>query len=334
MRKRRPSDLRAAQRHLVDEIGLHRFVQFEFDRQWQELRQHARRCGIGLIGDLPIFVAHDSADVWCNRELFQLDAHGRSTEVSGYPPGRFNRRGQLWGHPQYCWVAHQRSGFEWWVKRFIRLYELFDAVRIDHFLGFTRCWSISCNAKSARHGCWVESPGRQLLAAVKRRLGKRAMIAEDLGLVTPAAIRLREEFGLMPMRIFQFGFDNEEGSAIHQVHNYPQMCAAYAGSHDTDTVVGWFGGLSPAGRKRVLAYTGGRPDTINQDSLRVLQGSCARLVICPLQDVLGLGRQARMNVPGTIENNWRWRIDAIPPLKTAKALKSQTVLYGRYSESK
>lgn len=334
LRRRRPSALRAAKQRLADEVGLHRFVQFEFSRQWQELRRHARRCGIGLIGDLPIFVAHDSADVWCNQELFQLDVYGRSRQVSGYPPGRFNRRGQLWGHPQYCWAAHQRSGFEWWVNRFDRLFELFDAVRIDHFLGFTRCWSIPCNATHARNGCWVTSPGRQLLAAVKRRLGRRAMIAEDLGLITPAATSLREEFGLVPMRIFQFGFDNEEGSAIHLPHNYPRMCAAYTGSHDTDTVVGWVGGLSPAGRKRVLAYTGGRPKAIHQDSMRMLQSSCAHLVMLPLQDVLGLGRQARMNVPGTVENNWRWRIDAIPSLKTAKALRSQTALYGRCSEAR
>lgn len=334
LRRRRPSALRVAQRRLADEIDLQRFVQFEFDCQWRQLRRHARQCGIGLIGDLPIFVAHDSADVWCNQGLFQLDAHGRSTQVSGYPPGRFNRHGQLWGHPQYRWAAHQCSGFKWWVKRFERLFELFDAVRIDHFLGFTRCWSIPCNATHARSGCWVTSPGRQLLATVQDRLGRRAMIAEDLGLITPEAIRLREEFGPVPMRIFQFGFDSEEGSAIHLVHNYPPMCAAYTGSHDTDTVVGWFRDLSPAGQRRVLAYTGGRAKTIHEDSLRVLQSSCARLVIFPLQDILGLGREARMNVPGTVENNWRWRIDAIPSLKTAKALRFQTALYGRCSKPK
>ncbi len=329
VRARRPSALRAATDRLADEVAAQRFVQFAFDGQWRALREHARRCGIGLIGDLPIFVAHDSADVWCHQGLFRLDGHGRPRQVSGYPPDRFNRNGQHWGHPQYRWAAHERTGFAWWGRRFARAFELFDAVRIDHFLGFTRTWSIPAGASSPRQGRWVKSPGPGLFAAVQRRLGARPMIAEDLGHVTPADLQLRDSFGLAPMRIFQFGFGHEADSADHLPHNYPPLCAAYTGNHDNDTLAGWFGELAPAERGRVQAYTGGQPATIHWDSLRTLFASPARLVICPLQDVLGLDRRARMNVPGTAHGNWNWRMESAPSAATAKTLRRLTGLFGR-----
>jgi 4-alpha-glucanotransferase len=329
VRTRQPVALRAAGQRLRDEVAAHRFVQFEFDRQWGALREHAQRRGIGLIGDLPIFVAHDSADVWCHQELFQLDGHGRPRQVSGYPPDRFNRNGQHWGHPQYRWAAHEPTGFAWWVRRFARAFELFDAMRIDHFLGFTRTWSIPAGAPSPRSGRWVESPGSALFAAVQRRLGGRPMIAEDLGHVTAADIRLRDSFGFAPMRIFQFGFGSEPDSADHLPHSYPLLCAAYPGNHDNNTIAGWFQELRPAQRRRVLAYTGGQAVTIHLNTIRTLFASPATLVICPLQEVLGLGSHARMNVPGTGHGNWNWRLESAPSAAIAKTLRFQTELFGR-----
>jgi 4-alpha-glucanotransferase len=329
VRTRQPSALRAAGERLADEMAAQRFAQFAFARQWQALREQSRRCGIGLIGDLPIFVAHDSADVWCHQELFRLDGRGQPRRVSGYPPDRFNRNGQRWGHPQYRWAAHEQSGFAWWVQRFTRLFELFDAVRVDHFLGFTRTWSIPADAVSPRSGRWVSAPGARLFAAVRKRLGSRPMIAEDLGQVTDADIRLRDAFGLAPMRIFQFGFGRDADSAAHLPHHYPPLCAAYTGNHDNNTTAGWFDELTPAQRRRVLAYTGGRPASVPWDSLRTLQGSRASLVLCPLQDILGLGRRARMNVPGTARGNWSWRLRTGLRAATARRLRLQTELFGR-----
>jgi len=329
VRTRQPVALRAAGQRLRDEVAAHRFVQFEFDQQWRALREHAQRRGVGLIGDLPIFVAHDSADVWCHQGLFQLDGYGRPRQVSGYPPDRFNRNGQHWGHPQYRWAAHEQTGFAWWVRRFARVFELFDAVRIDHFLGFTRTWSIPAGAPSPRSGRWVKSPGSGLFAAVQQRLGARPMIAEDLGHVTAADIHLRDTFGFAPMRIFQFGFGSEPDSADHLPHQYPPLCAAYPGNHDNNTLAGWFQELRSAQRSRVLDYTGGQPATIHRDSIRALFASPARLVICPLQDILGLGSHARMNVPGTAHGNWTWRLESTPSTTIAKTLWCQAGLFGR-----
>ena len=329
VRDRQSSALRAARKRLGNEIAGHRFVQFEFNRQWRALRNHAHRRGVGLIGDLPIFVAHDSADVWSHPELFQLDRQGWPRRTSGYPPDRFNRNGQHWGHPQYQWVAHEQTGFAWWVRRFERVFELFDAVRIDHFLGFTRTWSIPAHAPGARGGRWVKSPGNKLFAAVQRRLGRRPMIAEDLGHVTPADIRLRDSFGLAPMRIFQFGFGRERDSGDHLPHNYTSLTAAYTGNHDNDTTVGWFRQLRPSVRKRVLASTGGDTAAPHLGALRALAASPANTVIFPMQDVLGLDGRARMNVPGTPEGNWRWRLPVMSLDQPARRLRAMAEEFGR-----
>jgi 4-alpha-glucanotransferase len=330
VRERRPSALRTARERLANEIAGHRFVQFEFDRQWRALRKHAHRRGIGLIGDLPIFVAHDSADVWSHPELFQLDRRGQPRRVSGYPPDRFNRNGQLWGHPQYAWATHERTGFAWWVRRFVRMFELFDAVRIDHFLGFTRTWSIPLSAAGARSGRWVKSPGFKLFSGVERRLGRRPMIAEDLGHVTPADVRLREWFGLVPMRIFQFGFGADPDAAEHLPHNYARLCAAYTGNHDNDTTVGWFQRLRPTQRRRVLTYMGGGSNSApHLGAIRALMASPANTVILPMQDVLGLGHRARMNIPGTLEGNWRWRLPPVKLARPARRLRLLAEAFGR-----
>jgi len=329
VRQREPSALRAACERLAHEIAGHRFVQFAFDRQWRALRDHAHRRGIGLIGDLPIFVGHDSADVWSHPKLFQLDRHGQPRRTSGYPPDRFNQNGQHWGHPQYDWAKHDQTGFSWWVRRFERTYELFDAVRIDHFLGFTRTWSIPAHAKSAGGGRWMKSPGYKLFAAVEHKLGQRPMIAEDLGHVTPADLLLRDAFGLAPMRIFQFGFGSEPDSADHLPHNYSRLSAAYTGNHDNETVVGWFNGLPATLQKQVGTYTGATEAAPHAGIIRTLMASPANAVIFPMQDVLGLDGRARMNVPGTLEGNWQWRLPVMKLDKPAKRLREIAVASGR-----
>jgi 4-alpha-glucanotransferase len=328
VRQREPSALRAAREKLADEIAGHRFVQFEFDRQWRALRAHAHHKGVGLIGDLPIFVAHDSADVWSHPKLFQLDQRGQPRRVSGYPPDRFNRNGQRWGHPQYDWAAHKRTRFVWWVRRFERVFELFDAVRIDHFLGFTRTWSIPARVANARHGRWVKSPGSELFTAVKRGLGPQPMIAEDLGHVTEADIRLRDAFGLAPMRILQFGFGTESDSVDHVPHNYARLCAAFTGNHDNNTIVGWFQELSRAQKELALDRLGGDAAAIHENAIRTVMASPANVALFPMQDVPGLDQSARMNVPGTIEGNWRWRLPGMN-LATARRLGRMTEAFGR-----
>jgi 4-alpha-glucanotransferase len=327
--RRKPAALRAARQRLAHEIAGHRFVQFEFDRQWRALREQAHRRGLGLIGDLPIFVAHDSADVWSHPHLFQLDRHGGPRHVSGYPPDRFNRNGQLWGHPQYAWARHEQAGFAWWARRFEKIFARFDAVRVDHFLGFTRTWSIPARAANARSGRWVKSPGSKLFAAVERKVGRRPMIAEDLGHVTPADVRLRDTFGLAPMRIFQFGFGHEEDSADHLPHRYAPLTAAYTGNHDNDTIVGWFNHLPPAQRRRALTYVGGRDTLFHIAALRTVMACPAHVVIFPMQDVLGLDERARMNIPGTAEGNWRWRLPPLQLNSPARELRLLTELFGR-----
>lgn len=329
VRQRLPSALRTARERLAGEIDGHRFIQFEFDRQWRSLREHARRSGVGLIGDLPIFVGHDSADVWSHPKLFQLDRRGQPRRVSGYPADRFNENGQRWGHPQYEWAAHERTGFSWWVRRCARLFELFDAVRIDHFLGFTRTWSIPMQSPDARGGRWVKSPGHKLFSAVERALGRRPMIAEDLGRVTPADVQLRDSFGFAPMRIFQFGFGDEPDAAIHLPHHYSPLCAAYTGNHDNDTWVGWFQSEPRARQRLVLTCTGGSEEAPHLSAIHALMASPANAVILPLQDVLGLDTRARMNIPGTLEGNWNWRLPSVKLTGPARQLRELVEAFDR-----
>jgi 4-alpha-glucanotransferase len=309
VRRREPEALERARHGIGNRLDYHRFVQFLFDRQWQALRAHARHRGVGLIGDVPIYVIHDSVDVWCDPELFTLDRTGRPTRVSGVPPDAFSADGQRWGHPQYDWAAHRRQKFRWWVARFERTFRLFDAVRIDHFLGFNRVWSIPAASPTARWGRWVRSPGRELFETLRRHLGERPIIAEDLGVLTPQAAALRDHFGFPGMRVFHFGFGG--GDDYHRPHAYPHASVAYTGTHDNDTTVGWFDTLGPpSSRRDVLAYTGGTPRAIHRDAIRAVMVSAANTVIFPVQDLLGLDGRARMNTPGTAGGNWGWRVPA------------------------
>ncbi len=306
LRDRQPEALAEARRAYRDDLDYHRWVQFQFHRQWTALRRYARQRGVALIGDLPIFVSHESADVWAHPELFTLDALGWPAQVSGYPPDAFCKRGQLWGHPQYRWPAHQQGVFCWWIARFAGIFRLVDASRLDHVLGFTRLWSIPASARGAKRGRWVRTPGRELLSAVRGALGDQPMIAEDLGRVTRADIALREDFGIPAMRILQWGL--ERGEPLHRLHRLVPNSVLYTGTHDTNTVMGWFQGLRPRLQKEVLEYVGRPRCPLHLDLVRIALNSVANTVIVPVQDLLGLDGRARMNRPGAPTGNWHWRV--------------------------
>jgi 4-alpha-glucanotransferase len=329
LRLRKPGPLHAARAELADTVDFHRFVQFVFDRQWNALKEYCNKLGVGLIGDIPIFVAHDSSDVWAHRELFLLNSVGRPDTVSGYPPDSFNADGQLWGHPHYNWPAHETSGWSWWIARFARTLSQFDAARIDHFLGFHRSWHIPGRAKTARRGEWVLSPGDALFDALRRAFGPAAIIAEDLGKLTREASRLRDKHKFPGMRVTQFGFG--PGGEYHLPHTFVRRCVAYPGTHDNATIVGWFSRLRGAELRTVKSYLEFRTGKeIHWAMIRALLSSVADTVIFPVQDVLGLDDAHRMNVPGTIENNWRWRLrpGQLSALH-AKRLHESTHIYGR-----
>ncbi len=341
LRLRRTAVLRRAARDLAAGVDFERFLQFEFDRQWQALKSYANEHGVGLIGDIPIFVAHDSADVWAHRELFDLDARGRPRTVSGVPPDYFSPTGQLWRHPHYRWARHRATDFAWWIARFRRLFEQFDAVRIDHFLGFTRVWAVPGGAQTARHGKWVKTLGAELLATLRRRVGRLEIIAEDLGLATPAAVALRDRFGLPGMRLLHLAFGPGKGSRYNQPHTFPHNCVVYPGTHDNETTVGWFRRLQREARRahgprpmtelaRALRYLGTTGREIHWDIIRLALSSPANLALIPVQDILGLGNEARMNRPATGIGNWRWRLRPGQLTRQhARRLYDLTEIYGR-----
>ncbi len=315
---RRPAALRHAKRELADRIAFHEFVQFAFDRQWRALARRCRELGIGLLGDVPIYVALDGADVWAHRELFHVDRNGKRRFVAGVPPDAFSSTGQLWGNPLYRWSALDRSNYAWWIARLELTLSRFDAVRLDHFIGFRRYWEVKAGARTAEHGRFVRVPGERFLGAVRDALGGLPFVAEDLGIVTDEVRALRDQFGLPGMRVVQFAFD-ESGPNDYQPHRYPRRTVAYTGTHDNDTAVGWFRQHAPRGdrkrareladrRRRVLAYLGSDGREIHWDLIRLVLMSVADTALFPMQDLLGLGSDARMNTPGTTHANWSWRV--------------------------
>ncbi len=277
----------------------------QFDRQWRSLKQFCNERDIGLIGDIPIFVDYDSCDVWAHPNLFELDSAGHPIAVTGCPPDGFNRNGQFWRHPHYDWAVHRANGFSWWVLRFAATMRQFDAVRIDHFLGMHRLWAIPPQHKTARRGHWIAGPGAPLFKTLRRQLGELPIIAEDLGSVTPEALALRDQFGFPGMHVMQFGFGSDDS---HLPHRYHRRCVAYTGTHDNDTAAGWFRHATPDERHKALAYLDCRPREIAGKMVHSVCASVADTVIFPMQDLLGLGSEARMNTPGTTDGNWRWRV--------------------------
>ena len=334
---REKAALARASRRLARAIAFRRFLQFMFFEQWTALHEAARERGIRILGDIPIFVAHDSADVWANQELFCLDGDGRSTVVAGVPPDYFSATGQRWGNPLYRWDVLAKTGYAWWLNRLKWSFQLFDMVRIDHFRGFESYWEIPADEETAIHGQWLPGPGAAFFQTVEQKLGRLALVAEDLGLITPGVEALRDEIGLPGMRVLQFAFGGECSS--HLPYNYPRHCVVYTGTHDNDTTWGWFhrepGETQTAEeiareRQFIVQFLGTDGREIHWDLIRSAHASVAELSIVPIQDVLGLGSDARMNTPGIGLGNWGWKLQ--PGQITAEAearLREMTELYGR-----
>lgn len=340
--QRDPAALAAARAELKGEIHAHMFAQFAFDRQWTGLRRYCRAKGIELMGDLPIYVAHDSVEVWSHQELFQLDGRGLPLAVAGVPPDYFSATGQLWGNPLYRWDALQQDGFRFWIERIRAALASFDILRLDHFRGFQGYWEVAAGEPTAARGRWVEAPGGRLFEALHEGLGRLPLVAENLGVITPAVEELRVRFGFPGMSILQFAFGTDPQAPTFLPHNYARDLVAYTGTHDNDTVLGWWTAEGTAGstrsdedvrRERAAACrylaTDGRE--MNWAFIRAVLASVADTAMVPLQDVLGLGSEARMNRPSVASGNWRWRCTAPASqlARLAERLAELTTLYGR-----
>lgn len=361
LKLRDPHAIQIAANELAENIREQKFQQFLFFRQWHAVKNYANGRGVRIIGDVPIFLALDSADVWCNRDKFKLNADGSPRVVAGVPPDYFSKTGQLWGNPIYDWDAMRRDDFRWWAARVAFTLGTVDVIRLDHFRGFAAAWEVPGTDTTAEHGAWVDVPGRELLSALRRHLGDLPVIAEDLGFITPDVMELRDSFGFPGMKVLQFAFG---GDAHNQdlPHNYTRNCVAYTGTHDNDTTIGWWNSAAasaaanrpdtssaetrPVGSVPLKRPTVAQPDSavhldcktylntdaaeINWDLIRAAWASVAQTAIAPLQDILGLGSEARMNLPASTNNNWTWRFgpkDLTEEL--AKRLRELTDLYAR-----
>jgi 4-alpha-glucanotransferase len=318
--RRDSATLARARTSLRSQVEAQKFYQFLFFKQWGALKLYAHERGVRLVGDIPIFVARDSADVWMNPEQFKLDEAGNPLVVAGVPPDYFSATGQLWGNPIYNWEGMLADGFRWWIERVRATLRIFDIVRIDHFRGFAASWEIPGGDKTAERGRWVDVPGRELFTAIKEALGELPIIAEDLGVITPDVEALRDDFGLPGMRILQFAFGGDTRN--HDLpHNYIKNCVVYTGTHDNDTTRGWFTSVPGEGSTRTreqiererrfcLDYLNSDGREIHWDFIRAVLSSVADTALIPLQDLLGLGNEARMNLPNTTNGNWSWRYQA------------------------
>lgn len=335
IRLRRPDAMARSREELKDDIAFYSYIQYLFATQWKALKDYANAKGIQIIGDIPIYVAFDSADTWANPELFQLDEDNIPTAVAGCPPDAFSATGQLWGNPLYRWDYHEKTGFAWWIRRLAYCFQIYDIVRIDHFRGFDEYWAIPYGDPTAEFGRWEKGPGYALFAAMKKALGNREVIAEDLGFLTPSVLRLVRKTGYPGMKVLQFAFDSREESD-YLPHNYTRNCVVYTGTHDNDTVMGWI----PAMNRKDLAFARKymnvkRNSDICSNLIRMAYASVADTAIIPLQDYLELGSEARINTPSTLGGNWEWRMDAdacTPEL--AEHMANLAILYGRVVKKK
>ena len=326
---------------LATRIEAHRWMQFVFFRQYEALKRYCHGLGIRLMGDVPIYVAHDSADVWQHPEEFQLDAKGRPTVVAGVPPDYFSATGQLWGNPIYCWDKMEREGFGWWIERLRSSFATFDLIRLDHFRGFEAYWEVPAGDKTAEHGRWVKAPGIALFEAAKKALGDLPIVAENLGVITPEVEAIRAQFNFPGMAVLQFGFGNDPQSPDFRPHNYPRQRFAYSGTHDNDTTLGWWESSGQADstrspeevakeKREALDYLATDGKEMNWAFIRELMKSVADTVVFPLQDVLGEGSEARMNTPGKSAGNWSWRFaSGVLTANHAARLRRLVELYER-----
>jgi 4-alpha-glucanotransferase len=319
LRRRDPNAVNEWSRKLASELQAYKYWQFEFFQQWEQLRAYCRQREIRFMGDLPIYVAHDSADVWAHPDLFYLDDQGRPAVVSGVPPDYFSATGQLWGNPIYRWDLLAATGYKWWIERFRASLAHFDMVRLDHFRGFESYWEVPAGETTAIHGRWIKGPGEDFLTALQNAFGRLPIVAENLGVITPPVEKLRQQFGLPGMSVLQFAFGNDPQGPSFRPHNYGRDLVAYTGGHDNDTTVGWWTSSGASDSTRTpedvrkehnfaRAYLDfDRDSEINWVMIRAVLASVADVAIVPFQDVLGLGSSARMNLPGTVSGNWKWR---------------------------
>lgn len=340
LRRRDKDALDESRKRLSEKIDAEKFYQYLFFRQWQALKDYCRQRGVALIGDMPIFVAYDSSDVWVQPELFKLDETGAPTVVAGVPPDYFSATGQLWGNPLYNWDAMRSDGFRWWLSRFEAMLGVVDVIRIDHFRGFAACWEIPAQDKTAQRGQWVEVPGRELFTTLNEQLGDLPIIVEDLGVITPDVEALRDDFSFPGMRVLQMAFRSDSCN-IDLPHNYIPNSVVYTGTHDNDTTVGWFNSKAGAGstrdagqikfeRKHCLKYLKSNGEEIHWDFIEAAMASVSNIAVVPLQDLLGLGSKARMNLPASHEGNWSWRYQEEELVKSiGKRLKEAVQTYGR-----
>jgi 4-alpha-glucanotransferase len=326
---RDPATLRKVIAGLEEGIWYQRFLQWQFERQWAALRRYAHGHGIEIVGDIPIYVTDDSADVWSNPELFYLDERGRMTAVAGVPPDYFSKTGQLWGNPLYRWDRMERTGYSWWIARLKWLLGHVDRIRLDHFRGFEAYWEVPAGEETAVNGRWAPGPGAKLFQAVRRALGTLPILAEDLGVITPEVEELRDTFEFPGMKILQFAFGSGATNA-YLPHNYHSNAVVYTGTHDNDTTLSWFSQLEPSLQDEVNAYCGSSGGSVVQDLVRVALGSVADTCIVPLQDLLELGGEARMNTPGVPAGNWGWRYqEGVLTGALSARVRRMAELYGR-----
>jgi 4-alpha-glucanotransferase len=312
LRKREMGTLKKVLKEQDDAIFKEKFRQFAFFRRWQEVRTYANNKGVRIIGDIPIYVAHDSADAWCNQSKFKLNDDGSAAFVAGVPPDYFSSTGQLWGFPVYDWDAMRKDRFSWWVERAKLNLRLYDIVRIDHFIGLTRAYQVPGDHDTAENGEWIEVPGIEFFTILSNLIGDLPFIAEDLGEVTKEVGELRDSFGIAPMRVLQFAFGGDPHN-IHLTHNHVPHCVAYTATHDNETTLGWYkSGSKPRKQphiKHCLKYLKSNGKEINWDMIGEAFSSVGEIAVVPMQDVLGLDNSARMNTPGSMDNNWIWRMD-------------------------
>lgn len=327
--RRENNALKKAAEELNDDIVFHKFTQWCFDRQWKLLKKYANDRNVILMGDIPIFVAYQSADVWTYSNEFYLDKKGMPTVVAGVPPDYFSKTGQRWGNPLYRWDIMKEKGFRWWIGRFKRAYTLFDLMRIDHFRGFETYWEIPEDEETAIKGKWVKGPGEAFFTYVQRKLGTLPIIAEDLGIITTEVHAMRERLGFPGMKVLQFAFDGGPENAFLP-HRYEHNYVVYSGTHDNDTTRGWYEKASDHERDFVRRYCKTDGNEIQWDLIKLALESIADIAVIPFQDVIGLGSEGRMNIPGTIEGNWEWRFDWDQVgHNLANRLYELTALYGR-----
>lgn len=321
IRWREPAALERCCERLAEPVAVQKFQQFAFFSQWGELREHCQQRSVRLMGDLPIYVSHDSADVWVNPKHFHLDSNGDPTVVAGVPPDYFSATGQLWGNPIYRWDVLAREGYRWWQERIRAELDLVDMIRLDHFRGFEAYWEVPATEPTAVNGRWVKGPGAALFEAARQALGELPLVAENLGVITPEVEAIRAEFGFPGMTILQFAFGNDSQAASFRPHNYPHEVVAYTGTHDCDTTIGWWNSEGKGESTRTpedirrehesaMKYLNTDGKEINWVFIRTLEASVADTVLIPMQDVLGLGSSSRMNQPATLGGNWRWRYRA------------------------